>query len=140
MVTWSDLWHTVATRGPGDPKHRGIIHPAFSLLSTLAAWGATVVLSSSSDTRSELSDDARDFWKKIGHFFIVYFSVLLGTRLKAEGVSSFYDMMWACNISMFTTAIGLYKANPEIIGAGIACVSIDQTLWWFDILSYIITR
>ena len=66
--------------------------------------------------------------------------MLLGTRIKSEGITAFYDMMWACNISMFTTAIGLYRANAEIIGAGIAMVSIDQTLWWLDILSYAISR
>ena len=66
--------------------------------------------------------------------------MLTGTRIKAEGITSIYDMMWACNISMFTTAIGLYRANAEIIGAGIAMVSIDQTLWWLDILSYAIFR
>jgi hypothetical protein len=41
---------------------------------------------------------------------------------------------------MITTAIGLFMRNAEIIGAGIASVAIDQTLWWFDILSFILTR
>jgi hypothetical protein len=139
MVNWSSLRYLVETCGINDPKHYGLVHPPLSLAATLFASSFTVLWASQKVTKVH-NPEAINFCRKFAHFLLAYFGILLGTRLKAEGISAFYDMMWQCNISMVTTAIGLYTMNKQIIGAGVSSVAIDQTLWWIDILSFILTK
>jgi hypothetical protein len=49
-----------------------------------------------------------------------------------------YELLWGCNVAMVLAPIGLLYENTALLGAAVAVVSVDQTLWWFDILGRLV--
>lgn len=49
-------------------------------------------------------------------------------------------MFWQCNVSLVIASIGAILGKNEIVSASVISVALDQTLWWVDVLTYILTR
>lgn len=48
--------------------------------------------------------------------------------------------MWICNLCLFLYGIGLMMGNSLLVGACLVAICLDQTLWYLDVLSYILRR
>ena len=48
-------------------------------------------------------------------------------------------MFWQCNVALVIAAIGSLLGKNDIVGAAVASVALDQTLWWVDMFLYIAT-
>jgi len=73
-------------------------------------------------------------------FVTVYFGVMLLVRVKQTGSTSFYDFLWACNLAIIMMLFGIIRDSPVTIGASLVIVSIDQCLWYIDLIGFAITR
>ena len=61
-------------------------------------------------------------------------------RYKLNGPVSLYDMIWACNLAMLLAIVGIYKNNFNILSSSMILISIDQVLWYIDLLGYLLTK
>jgi len=73
-----------------------------------------------------------------------YVTILLMTRLltNTPGVHKYsvlYEFCWLCNSSLVFGAFGLYSCRPLIATGFAVAVSIDQLLWYVDIIGYILS-
>ena len=126
----------ISTKGQTDPKHYTLAHPLFSLCLTISLCTLTAVWLSPSVPATYTPKTCI----YIGCWFLIYFFMKLVLQwLYDEGVTSFYDMMWQCNVSLITSSVGMFLADPTIVSAGVASVAIDQTLWWLDLISFMLT-
>ena len=74
-------------------------------------------------------------------FFLgTYTFILLLVRLLATGSMALYEFLWACNISMILATIGIGTCRPILVGAAAVSVSVDQVLWYVDLLGFVLTR
>ena len=72
----------------------------------------------------------------------LYVMILLSTRLlqSKSGVyrlSVLYEFTWLCNSALLFGAYGLYSCRPLIAAGFAVAISIDQILWYVDMVGYI---
>jgi branched-subunit amino acid transport protein AzlD len=50
-----------------------------------------------------------------------------------------YETCWLCNITLVLSSLALYRGRPQIAGAYLVAVGIDQLLWYVDLLGYVLS-
>jgi len=124
-----------------DKKHKGWKHPIFSLLVMsltslmTCSYLAARFIAKNPKLAAEIPYILRTKW---GFFLLAYWIVMLGSRLTTQQSRAFYDMLWACNISILLAIYGLAKNSSLLIGTSLVTIACDQLLWYADILSYLI--
>jgi hypothetical protein len=48
-------------------------------------------------------------------------------------------MFWQCNVSLVLALVGALIGNREVVSAAVVSVALDQSLWWVDVGSYLIS-
>jgi len=125
-----------------DKKHKGWKHPIFSLLlmslSCLmtCSYLASYFVGKRPNLAKEIPLILRTRW---GYFLLGYWMTMLCSRLTTQKSRAFYDMLWACNISILLAIFGLARNSPVLIGTSLITIACDQLLWYADILSYVVT-
>ena len=64
-----------------------------------------------------------------------YLLLLFAGRVWDSGYHNCYEMLWACNVAMACASVGVLTDRPRLVGAGWVMISLDQLLWYADILS-----
>eukprot|EP01015_Nassula_variabilis_P027832 TRINITY_DN5750_c0_g1_i4.p1 TRINITY_DN5750_c0_g1~~TRINITY_DN5750_c0_g1_i4.p1 ORF type:complete len:236 (-),score=17.78 TRINITY_DN5750_c0_g1_i4:67-774(-) len=77
---------------------------------------------------------------KVPTALLAYMIALLVTRLKLSGPEALYDLIWACNVGLIVAIYGMYTNNSVLVGSSMVLISIDQVLWYIDILGYLFTK
>ena len=152
-----------ADNDPLSVKHRGSwIHPIVSCFVHYIISAATIIyvhdfiilpllLSSNQSNGNDLDDSRlgcsdswsseRDWCAKVS---LIYVLILLITRLTTndKGVhrlSVLYEFTWLCNSALVFGSFALLTCRPLIAAGFAVAVSIDQILWWVDVLYFIIS-
>lgn len=76
----------------------------------------------------------------IGIFLLAYLVAMISTRYYENGCPAIYEFLWACNESMLLAAIGCLTGDSFLIRTTLVVVSVDQLLWYVDIIGYLIKR
>ena len=76
----------------------------------------------------------------VSGFFILYLILMVSTRYYENGNPAIYEFLWACNECMLMAAIGLYLGDEELVRVSLISVSLDQLLWYIDMLSFTVKR
>jgi hypothetical protein len=81
-----------------------------------------------------------DWWctKYISTLILCYAMFLITGRSMVMGNYALYDLIWTCNVIMFTTAMGLYINNPLVVCASYITILVDQMQWFIDVSCYLI--
>ena len=76
----------------------------------------------------------------IGLFLLAYLVIMISSRYLENGCISIYEFLWACNQSMLLAAIGCLTNDSTLIRIVLVVVSVDQLLWYIDLLGFIVKR
>lgn len=143
FITWAFV------PSPQNKKHLTLPHSIFSLILTVAS---TIYLS---DTLSSLfetyfpSTNEQDqhvysfpAWGRsfAVPFLTAYLFIMALTRFSQNGSMALYEMIWACNQAIIMMISGILRGNALTVGASMVMISIDQCLWYIDILGFILIR
>ena len=61
------------------------------------------------------------------------------THIRAlQGYHNLYEMLWACNVAMVLAGYGIVTDRPRLVGASWVMVSLDQTLWYIEVIVRVI--
>ncbi|RLN56081.1 hypothetical protein BBJ29_003043 [Phytophthora kernoviae] len=71
---------------------------------------------------------------KIGIFVSIYTALMVIWRFYEHGTYILYEILWACNVSLFLVAMGLYLSKPFLM----VTVSGNQLLWYIDAISFVL--
>jgi hypothetical protein len=127
------------TSGPFDKKHQSFGHPILAYFVMMSVLSATLVFF------SEKSDYYPSEKQLVLFAWLIFYALILfSTRFVADSKNyleqlSIYDMFWQCNVSLVLASIGSLIGKRDIVGACVASVALDQSLWWIDISWYFIT-
>jgi len=86
----------------------------------------------------------------ISNFLACYASILLLWRLATTGISAatgssvyrravLYEYTWLCNSTLVMAAIAIRTCRPVLATSFCVAVSIDQLLWWVDLLGWLLS-
>lgn len=65
---------------------------------------------------------------------------MIGSRVLENGLVALYEVSWACNLCMLEVIYGLITQDGRLLEAAFITVSVDQILWYVDILGYAVKR
>ncbi len=134
-----------------DGRHGAWMHPlATMLLLFTAIIGVTILVHDLIVTASPHFGTAQgDMFEKgapptnfqpwVAYLFAVYIVVMILSRYLDCGSYIFYESVWCCNSSLIMAAIGILTDRPLLIGASVAGVCCDQSLWYLDCACYLLT-
>eukprot|EP01084_Bolivina_argentea_P168883 292787_1 len=78
---------------------------------------------------------------KCGWFLLAYLIGIFLIRIReAKSTSICYELLWGCNIGLLLSSIGCMYGRPILVGISIALVGLDQTIWYLDIISFLMRR
>ena len=92
--------------------------------------------------------------RMVSGFLFAYTALLFGTRCLSSFTAGrlrqhavFYELTWLCNTTLFMSALSLggwsdawvLRRRPTVATAFCISVSVDQTLWYFDVMVYFAT-
>lgn len=141
-----------------------LVHYAISITMVLAFHDAFLLAppdSSSSTAAAREQSSSSSWWlfhhdtfssldakysTNIANFVLGYFGILLSYRiLQNRGndivqKACIYENTWLCNMTLLMGAIGLYTGREIMVMAHVITVSIDQVLWYLDVLGWILFR
>jgi len=58
----------------------------------------------------------QEFCDNVVKFLVVYFMVIMCSRLYIRGLYGLYDLLWICNVALLTAAYGLHTRNATLVG------------------------
>ncbi|CAG9315697.1 unnamed protein product [Blepharisma stoltei] len=133
MAVWS-AWNYLSSTGKFDPKHQSYAHPIVSYLITITSCFFLLwKLSDEKDTKPTSTQ------LKLGIFLFIYAFIVFISRWRQDKQIAIYDMFWQCNVSLIITALSSILGRIDIMCAGAAAVALDQTLYWLDAISFLLT-
>lgn len=62
------------------------------------------------------------------------------SRFLENGPVALYELLWACNQCILVVAMGLLLENALLVRASLLIVSLDQLLWYVDLIGYLLIR
>ncbi|EGR33613.1 hypothetical protein IMG5_047930 [Ichthyophthirius multifiliis] len=127
---------------PTDQKHNSYTHPIFScILSIVSTLYLNVKLSNYLEDKYPEIKQKLPKWskKKALPLLVMYLILILSVRLKQNGPHVFYEMAWACNLALITVISALLRNSSLTVGSCLVIISIDQCLWYVDLLGYFLT-
>jgi hypothetical protein len=65
---------------------------------------------------------------------------MIGSRYTENGSVAIYEFLWACNQALLVGVFAMIFEDSHLLRATIVVVSVDQLLWYIDILGYIFTK
>lgn len=140
-ITWAFV------PSPTDPKHHGYPHAAFAfIVAVVSTICLSAILASWFEgAYPDLADplvNSFPAWaeSKAVPLLFGYMLLMMATRVKQNGAISLYEMVWACNQAIIMMICGILKKSPIIIGASMVMISIDQCLWYLDIIGFALFR
>lgn len=128
---------------PKHPKHSQLMHPLF------AAVSASLLTVITSNLFSDMFEYGFGYkqppmpaWARtcVAPFMTLYFFVMVISRYKYQGAITLYEQQWACNQAMILVVCGFMRDKSIMVGAGMIMVSIDQILWYIDVIGYVFIR
>lgn len=125
--------------GPSDPKHQTLSHSIISYIFSILAL-SLILLSMSHSSFYPSPKQLLLFSILLLYTCILFFSRFPSESTIQIGQITIYDMFWQCNISLVLALIGALLGNREIVSAAVVSVALDQSLWWVDIGSYIVSQ
>jgi hypothetical protein len=76
---------------------------------------------------------------RMGGFILFYYFFLLFSRWAESDSHVLYEQLWACNVSMLFSSIGMFFNMPLLTGLSCALVAVDQLCWYIDIIGWLLT-
>lgn len=134
-----------------DGRHGAWVHPLGTMLFLFCTIiGCTIlahdwIVSASPDYGTQHGDmfekaaPPTNFHSALAAFFFVYIVVMIGSRYLDCGSYIFYESVWCCNSSLIMAGIGILTNRPLLIGASVAGVCCDQSIWYIDCACYLLT-
>ncbi|KAL4494093.1 hypothetical protein ABPG72_016049 [Tetrahymena utriculariae] len=128
---------------PTDPKHLKYPHAIFSCF---LGFVSTILLSGKIQ---QLIEDKYPHLKeglpkwagdKALPVLVAYLVLMMIVRIKQNGSTSIYEMLWACNLAIVMMICGILSNSALTVGASLVIISIDQCLWYVDILGYLLAK
>ncbi|KAL4465945.1 hypothetical protein ABPG74_004182 [Tetrahymena malaccensis] len=126
-----------------DPKHLKYPHAIFSCL---LGFISTILLSGKIQQLLEAKypnlKEGLPQWasEKALPLLVVYLALMMLVRIKQNGSTSLYEMLWACNLAIVMMICGIIRNSALTVGASLVIISIDQCLWYVDIIGYLLTK
>lgn len=128
----------------GHAKHRQWQHPVVA-----AVLGVGVVLYASVVVQELLfptslhgfdSEDAQVRGRQLGQALACYTAFMCALRMPDMGLAAVgYEVLWSCNLGMLLAALGFWSGRPQLVGAAVCTVAIDQILWYVDLVGYLVS-
>jgi len=78
------------------------------------------------------------YYPKIALFILGYYLFLAGSRWYESDSHVLYEMLWACNMGMVFSVVGMLTNSPLLSGLSTALVALDQLLWYFDMIGFLL--
>jgi len=75
-----------------------------------------------------------------GYLLLVYLAFMIGSRFIENGSVAIYEFLWACNQALLVGAFSMIVQDSHLLRASIVLVSIDQLLWYVDLVGYVIKK
>lgn len=75
-----------------------------------------------------------------GFAILGYLLLMIFVRFREMKSIVFYEMMWACNLSLLSSAWALFANKPRLLETSMILVSIDQVLWYVDLAAFALFR
>ncbi|CAD8056729.1 unnamed protein product [Paramecium sonneborni] len=124
-----------------DPKYGQLLHPLLCfLISSFSYMYGSIRLENKSLDRIEDFQESQTTRNIIAIGFIFYVMLIIFARFGQAKFTIFYELMWACNLSLFSSAYAFWKNKPLILAASMILVSIDQVLWYVDLLAFFLFK
>lgn len=131
-----------------------VLHYATVAVSTLVLHDLLVV-EQTSDADDEDESAAKQVGRVVSGFLFAYTALLFGTRCLSSFTAGrlrqhavFYELTWLCNTTLFMSACSLggwspdswvLRRRPAVATAFCVSVSVDQILWYLDVMVYFAT-
>ena len=127
----------ICSSGPLDPKHQSLQHSIITYIGLIVSNSLLLIYLSES---SVFYPTAKQLF--LSFFLFVYTVILFSTRVVTDsnrylGQITIYEMFWQCNVALVIAAIGSLIGNKEIVGAAVASIALDQSMWWVDLATYL---
>lgn len=65
---------------------------------------------------------------------------MMTSRFIENGSVAIYEFLWACNQALLVGTFAMIVQNSHLLRASIVLVSIDQLLWYVDLVGFMIKR
>jgi hypothetical protein len=65
---------------------------------------------------------------------------MITSRFAENGSVAIYEFLWACNQALLVGAFAMVVQDSHLLRASIVLVSVDQLLWYVDIVGYLFKR
>eukprot|EP00923_Selenidium_pygospionis_P022153 GHVN01038320.1.p1 GENE.GHVN01038320.1~~GHVN01038320.1.p1 ORF type:complete len:311 (+),score=1.53 GHVN01038320.1:47-979(+) len=75
--------------------------------------------------------------ERVALSLMAYLATMLISRAVSLGPIHVYDGAWACNLAILAACDALFRHNRELLVAAAFMISIDQTLWYLDVICYL---
>ncbi len=75
-----------------------------------------------------------------GYLLLVYLVFMIVSRYSENGSVAIYQFLWACNQALLVGAFAMILQDSHLLRATIVLVSVDQLLWYVDIVGYLIKK
>ena len=130
-----------------------VLHYATVVVSTLVLHDL-LVDDQTSDANDEEESAANHAGQLVSGFLLAYTALLFGTRCLSSFTAGrlrqhavFYELTWLCNTTIFMSALSLggwsdswvLRRRPTVATAFCVSVSVDQILWYLDLMAYFAT-
>mmetsp|Transcript_19080 Transcript_19080/g.24888 ORF Transcript_19080/g.24888 Transcript_19080/m.24888 type:complete len:296 (-) Transcript_19080:60-947(-) len=91
----------------------------------------------SPDSLPQMSN-ASSFWASLLGFYLIF--MLTIRSFSMDVIRLMYEMLWACNVAMLIAIYGFMTNRPRLVSAATMSVSIDQVMWYVDVVGFILSR
>lgn len=138
------------TQDPSSSKHRKYFHPITACILHYLVVLLTVFTIHDQVFVPVLGDDypsgkvGGDRSVMVSRALFSYVTFLFSSRLlvvpsDSERRAIIYEFMWLCNGTLLMSPIALLTGRPLLASSFCVAVSIDQVLWYVDLLVYVLT-
>ena len=144
----NQIWMWLRQEGPKGWKHANDWkHPIIvCLLQYVIVWNVCILYHdclqlSTTKTTTSLTD-----FNGIAILLVLYIIWMFGWRFwlfnsnKVERQGVMYEYSWMCNSTLIMTSLSILTHRPLISLAHAMAVSIDQILWYVDLLGFLFIR
>jgi hypothetical protein len=124
------------TSGQNDPKHQSLPHSVISFFTMITLLSSLLIYFSSPSSYYPTSKQLL-----LSAWLFLYTLILFLSRFLQDSNPyleqiSVYDMFWQCNVALVLATIGSALGKHDIVGAAVASIALDQSMWWVDIFTY----
>lgn len=128
----------LCTSGPTDPKHQSLSHAVISYFAMIALDMIFLIQLSPESAYYPTTNQLL-----LSLILLTYTGILFSTRFVYDSnfyleQITIYEMFWQCNVSLVLAAIGSLLGKREIVGAAVASIALDQSMWWVDLTTYLV--